>query len=48
MSQPSHFREIFVDNTITSSHQARIVALNYSLETKEKKIKRNKDKSKMQ
>jgi hypothetical protein len=29
MSQPSHFREMFVDNAVTSGHQARIVALNY-------------------
>jgi hypothetical protein len=47
-SQPSHFREMFVDNVVTSGHQARIVALNYFLEAQEKKIKRNKAKSKRQ
>jgi hypothetical protein len=46
--QPSHFREMFVDNTVTSGHQARTVALNYFLEAQEKKIKRNKAKSKRQ
>jgi hypothetical protein len=44
--QPSHFLEMFVDNIVTSGHQARIVALNYSLEEQEKNIKRNKAKSK--
>jgi hypothetical protein len=38
-SQPSHFREMFVDNTVTSGHQARTVALNYSLVAQEKKSK---------
>jgi hypothetical protein len=47
-SQPSHFREMFVDNVVTSGHQARTVALNYFLEAQEKKIKRNKAKSKRQ
>jgi hypothetical protein len=37
---------MFVDNTVTSGHQARIVAFNYSLEAQEKKIKINKAKSK--
>ena len=46
MSQPSLFHELFVDNAVTSSHQARIVALNYSLEAQEQKIKRNKANSK--
>jgi hypothetical protein len=48
MSQPSHFCEFFVDNIVTSGHQSRTVALNYSLEAQEKNIKRNKDKSKRQ
>jgi hypothetical protein len=47
-SQPSHFREMFVDNAVTSSHQARAMALNYSLEAQEQKIKRNKAKNKWQ
>jgi hypothetical protein len=47
-SQPSHFREIFVDNAVTSGHQARTVALNYSLEAQKQKIKRNKAKNKRQ
>jgi hypothetical protein len=47
-SQPSHFHEMFVDNVVTSGHQARTVALNYFLEAQEKKIKRNKAKSKRQ
>jgi hypothetical protein len=47
-SQPSHFREMFVDNVVTSGHQARTVALNYSLEAQKKKIKRNKAKNKRQ
>jgi hypothetical protein len=47
-SQPSHFHEMFVDNIVTSGHQARIVALKYSLEAQEKKIKRNKAKNKRQ
>jgi hypothetical protein len=46
MSQPSHLREMFVDNVVTSGHQARIVALNYFLGSQEKKIKINKAKSK--
>jgi hypothetical protein len=37
---------MFVDNDVTSSHQARTVALNYSLEAQEQKTKRNKAKSK--
>jgi hypothetical protein len=48
MTHPSHLREMFMDNDVTSSHQARIVALNYSLEAQEKKIKRNKAKNKME
>jgi hypothetical protein len=47
-SQPSHFHEMFVDNVVTSGHQSRTVALNYFLEAQEKKIKRNKAKSKRQ
>jgi hypothetical protein len=39
---------MFVDNVITSGHQARIVALNYFLEAQEQKIKRNKAKNKRQ
>jgi hypothetical protein len=31
---------MFVDNVVTSGHQARTVALNYSLEAQNKKIKR--------
>jgi hypothetical protein len=30
--QLSHFREMFVDNVVTSGHQARTMALNYCLE----------------
>jgi hypothetical protein len=37
---------MFVDNTVTSGHQARTVALNYSPEAQKKKIKRNKAKNK--
>jgi hypothetical protein len=48
MSQPLIFREMFVDNDITFGHQARIVALNYSLEAQEKKMKKNKAKNKRQ
>ena len=48
MTQRSHFREMFVDNVVTSRHQARPVALNYSLEAQEKNIKRNKAKNKRQ
>jgi hypothetical protein len=48
MSHPSHFCEMFVDNAVTSGHEARTVALNYFLEAKEKKIKRNKAKNKRQ
>jgi hypothetical protein len=47
-SQPSHFRENFVDNAIISCHQDRTVSLNYFLEAQEKNIKRNKDKNKWQ
>jgi hypothetical protein len=36
-SQPSHFHEVFVDNDATSGHQARTVALNFSLERKRSK-----------
>jgi hypothetical protein len=39
---------MFVDNVVTSGHQARTVALNYSLEAQEQKIKRNKAKNKWQ
>jgi hypothetical protein len=46
MSHPSHFREMFVDNVVTSSHQARTVTLNYFLKAQEQKIKRNKAKNK--
>jgi hypothetical protein len=45
MRHPSHFHEMFVDNTITSGHQARIVPLNYSLVEQEKTIKINKAKN---
>jgi hypothetical protein len=31
-SHPSHFCEIFVDEVVTSGHQASTVALNYFLE----------------
>jgi hypothetical protein len=48
MSQPSHFREMFADSIATPSHQARMVALNYSLEAQKKNIKINKDKNKRQ
>jgi hypothetical protein len=44
--QPSHFLELFVDNTVTSGHQGRTVALNYSLVAQEKNIKRKKAKNK--
>jgi hypothetical protein len=47
-SQRSHFREMFVDNVVTSSHQARTMALNYFFEAQEQKIKINKAKSKRQ
>jgi hypothetical protein len=47
-SQPSHFREMFVDNAVTSGHQAMTVALNFSLEAQKKKIKRIKVKNKRQ
>jgi hypothetical protein len=43
---PYHLREMFVDKTVTFGHQARIVALNYSLEAQKKKIKSNKAKCK--
>jgi hypothetical protein len=36
-----------VDNAFTSGHQAKTVALNYSLEEKEKNVKINKAKSKI-
>jgi hypothetical protein len=45
-SHPSHLREMFVDNTVTSCHQAKKMALNFSLEAQKKKIKRNEAKSK--
>jgi hypothetical protein len=48
MSHPSHFHEMFMDNAVTSDHQAKTVALNYSLVAQEKKIKRNKAKNKWQ
>ena len=41
MSQPSHLREMLVGKVVTTSHHAREVSSNYSLE-----IKRNKTKSK--
>jgi hypothetical protein len=34
MSQPSHFREVLMGNTITSSHHARIVSPSFSFENK--------------
>jgi hypothetical protein len=37
---------MFVDNTVTSGHQARTVALNYSLEAQKQNIKRKKAKNK--
>jgi hypothetical protein len=37
-----------VDETVTSSHQAKAMALNYSLVAQEKKIKRKKAKKKWQ
>jgi hypothetical protein len=37
--QPSHFREMVVDNVVTSGHQARTVALNYFLVAQEENIK---------
>jgi hypothetical protein len=46
MSQPSLFHELFVDNAVTSSHQAKTVALNFSLVAQERNIKINKDKNK--
>jgi hypothetical protein len=46
MIQPSHFHEMFVDNTITFGHQAMTVALNFSLEEQKKNIKRIKAKNK--
>jgi hypothetical protein len=36
MSQPSHLCEMFVDNVVTSGHQARTMAFNYSLEAQNK------------
>jgi hypothetical protein len=48
MSHPSHFHEMFLDNNVTSSHQAKTVALNFSLEAQKKNIKRNKAKNKKQ
>jgi hypothetical protein len=39
---------MFVDNAITFGHQAKIVALNYSLDAQKQKIKINKAKSKRQ
>jgi hypothetical protein len=33
-SQPSHFREVFVGNTVTTGHHARAVSPSYSLEKK--------------
>jgi hypothetical protein len=46
MSQPSHFHEMFVDNVVTSGHQAKLVALNFSLEARKKNIKGTKAKNK--
>jgi hypothetical protein len=48
MSQHSHFCEMFVDNFVTSGHQARTVALNFSFEAQNKKIKITKAKNKRQ
>jgi hypothetical protein len=48
MSQPSHLREMFVDNTVTSGHQAKTVAPNFSLEAQKQKIKIIKAKNKRQ
>jgi hypothetical protein len=45
-SQPSHFCEMFVDNAVTSSHQAGTMSLNYFLVAQEKNIKINKAKNK--
>jgi hypothetical protein len=39
---------MFVDNAVTSGHQATTMALDYFLEAQEQKIKRNKAKSKRQ
>jgi hypothetical protein len=39
---------MFVDNIVTSSHQSKTMALNYSSVAQEKKIKRNKDNNKWQ
>jgi hypothetical protein len=36
------FMKCFVDNTVTSGHQAKTVALNYSLVAQEQKIKERK------
>jgi hypothetical protein len=46
--QPSLFREMFVDNTVTFGHQARTMALKFSLEEQKQKIKRTKAKNKNQ
>jgi hypothetical protein len=39
---------MFVDNVVTSSHQAKTMALNFSLEAQKQKIKRTKAKNKRQ
>jgi hypothetical protein len=39
---------MFVDNVVTSGHQAGTVALDYSIEAQKQKIKSNKAKSKRQ
>jgi hypothetical protein len=39
-SQPSHLREILVGNVVTTSHHAREVSSNYSLERKNNKIEK--------
>jgi hypothetical protein len=46
-SQPSHLCEMFVDNIVTSGHQARTMALDSSLEAQKQKIKITKAKNKM-
>jgi hypothetical protein len=48
MIQPSHLHETFLDNVVTSDHQAKIASLNYSLEAQNKKIKRKEATSKSQ
>jgi hypothetical protein len=36
MIQPSHFHEMLVGNVVTSSHHARTMSPNFSLEKKKK------------